>query len=144
MYSYLRLSQSYNFILMKKNILKSLIESFQKVLLKMIKLTLTNFNSVLYCTNWLAGSFTKFSDCLSLHFNTRIKCGWKIMDSWYFSLVLCFERFFRKNQQIFPLLLVKYLSFREGRRCREKLAESIALRTWGTPLILLMKWPPSA
>ena len=31
-----------------------------------------------------------------------------------FSLVLCFERFFRKNQQIFPLLLVKYLSFREG------------------------------
>ena len=37
------------------------------------------------------------------------------MDSWYFSLVLCFERFFWKNQQIFPLLLVKYLSFREGR-----------------------------
>jgi len=36
------------------------------------------------------------------------------MDSWYFSLVLCFERFFWKNQQIFPLLLVKYLSFREG------------------------------
>ena len=26
-------------------------------LLKMIKLTLTNFNSVLYCTNWLTGSF---------------------------------------------------------------------------------------
>jgi hypothetical protein len=27
-------------------------------MLKMIKLTLTNFNSVLYCTNWLPGSFT--------------------------------------------------------------------------------------
>ena len=43
------------------------------------------------------------------------------MDSWYFSLVLCFERFFWKNQQIFPLLLVKYLSFREGcdgKRCK--------------------------
>ena len=24
----------------------------------MIKLTLTNFNSVLYCTNWLPGSFS--------------------------------------------------------------------------------------
>ena len=38
-----------------------------------------------------------------------------------FSLVLCFERFFWKNQQIFPLLLVKYLSFREGcdgKRCK--------------------------
>ena len=28
-----------------------------KWLLKMIKLTLTNFNSVLYCTNWLTGTF---------------------------------------------------------------------------------------
>ena len=41
------------------------------------------------------------------YINTRIKCDRKIMDSRYFSLVLCFERFFWKNQQIFPLLLVK-------------------------------------
>jgi hypothetical protein len=46
-----------------------------------------------------------------------------------FSLVLCFERFFWKNQQIFPLLLVKYLSFREGRNGKRCKRVSVALPT---------------
>ena len=52
------------------------------------------------------------------HLNTSFSIGWDHepqLAEIDFSLVLCFERFFWKNQQIFPLLLVKYLSFREGR-----------------------------
>ena len=56
-----------------------------------------------------------------LHINTRFVLGWDHKPQIAeidFSLVLCFERFFWKNQQIFPLLLVKLFFFSQGRRCR--------------------------
>ena len=58
-----------------------------------------------------------------------------------FSLVLCFERFFWKNQQIFPLLLVKYLSFREGRDGKKCECVSVAEPTGRVVAIVLERGP---
>ena len=72
--------------------------------------------------------------------NTSILIGWKKnrqLAEIDFSLVLCFERFFWKNQQIFPLLLVKYLSFREGRDGKKCECVSVAEPTGRVVAIVL-------